>query len=105
MTRPCRIDGCQSDARTGRHICDMHRTRITRYGDPHHTTWKTADDHDITTVVREQRPTPGLTRLERLKVARSLTQRQLPAEQIARIVGVAPRTVYRWRSQGFRQAA
>jgi len=38
-------------------------------------------------------------------VARGLTAREVPAEEIARIVGVQPRTVYRWRSEGFRQAA
>lgn len=67
--------------------------------------WKTADDMDVELIVREMRPAEGLTRLERVMVARGLTRRQVPAAEIARIVGVTPRCVYRWRSEGFRQAA
>ncbi|MFE3031535.1 helix-turn-helix domain-containing protein [Streptomyces canus] len=104
MRRPCRITDCRNPARTGRNICDRHRTRITRHGNPHHTEWSVADDHDVAAIIREQRPAPGLTRLERVKVAHGLTNHGLPAAEIARIVGVQPRTVYRWRSEGFRQA-
>jgi hypothetical protein len=67
--------------------------------------WKTADEYDVELIVREARPVEGLTRLERVMVARGLTERDTPAEEIARIVGVTPRCVYRWRSEGFRQAA
>jgi len=68
-------------------------------------TWSTADDYDVELIVRDARPVHGLTRLERVMVARGLTARNMPAEEIARIVGVTPRSVYRWRSEGFRQAA
>jgi hypothetical protein len=67
--------------------------------------WTDADEYDVDLIVRDPRPVDGLTRLECLLVARGLTQRAVPAEEIARIVGVTPRSVYRWRSEGFRQAA
>lgn len=98
MNRHCRITDCHNPPRPGRRICFKHRTRITRHGDPHHTEWSVADDHDIQTVIREQRPAAGLTRLERVKVAQGLTGLGLPATEIARILGVAERTVYRWRA-------
>lgn len=105
MTRPCRIDNCATPPRPGRRICNKHQIRITRHGNPDFTQWTAADKTDVDLIVDEARPVEGLTRLERVMVARSLTERRLPAAEIARIVGVAPRTVYRWRSQGFRQAA
>ncbi|MGW2223863.1 helix-turn-helix domain-containing protein [Streptomyces formicae] len=67
--------------------------------------WTEADELDVEIIVREARPVEGLTRLERVLVARGLTERRVPGAEIARIVGVAPRTVWRWRSEGFRQAA
>ncbi|MCI3246484.1 helix-turn-helix domain-containing protein [Streptomyces spinosisporus] len=105
MTRRCRIDDCTHEARTGRRICGMHRQRIWRHGDPNFTEWTVADEQDVQTIIREARPAPGLTRLERIQVAQGLTQHGLPAQEIARILDVTPRTVYRWRSEGFRQAA
>ena len=100
----CRITGCTAAPRPGRRICFKHRTRITRHGDPHHTEWTVADDHDVQTIIREARPAQGLTRLERIRVAQGLTQLGLPADEIARILNVTPRTVYRWRART-RQAA
>lgn len=105
MTRQCRLDGCINEARTGRRICGMHRQRIWRHGDPHHDEWSVADEHDVETIIREARAVEGLTRLERVMVARGLTARHIPADEIARIVGVTPRTVWRWKADGFRQAA
>lgn len=101
----CRITNCTNEARTGRRVCGLHRQRIWRHGDPHFTEWTVADDHDVQTLISEQRPAQGLTRLERVKVAQGLTDLGLPADEIARILAVTPRTVYRWRSEGFRQAA
>ena len=66
--------------------------------------WSVADEYDVELVVREVRAVEGLTRLEKVMVARGLTARAVPAEEIARVVGVDPRTVYRWRAEGFRQA-
>lgn len=110
MTRICRIDGCTNPARPNgdrgvRRICLKHTKRIAAHGDPHFTEWTVADEYDVELIVREARPVEGLTRLERVMVARGLTERAMPAEEIARIVGVTPRSVYRWRSEGFRQAA
>jgi len=105
MHRRCRITNCPKPARAGRRICDLHRVRLYRHRNPHFTTWSVADDTDVQTLIREQRPAEGLTRLERVKVAQGLTEHGLPAEEIARILGVTPRTVYRWRSERFRQAA
>ncbi|MFD9444987.1 helix-turn-helix domain-containing protein [Streptomyces sp. NPDC060001] len=97
--RHCRITNCPKPARPGRRICDLHRTRIIRHHNPHFTTWTVADDHDVQALIREQRPAEGLTRLERVKVAHGLTDLGLPATEIARILGVTQRTVYRWRTR------
>lgn len=99
MTRHCRIDGCSTPAAKQRRVCYRHQTRIRNHGDPHFTTWTVADDHDVQTVIREQRSVEGLTRLERILVAQGLTRLGLPAEEIARILTVTPRTVYRWRAR------
>lgn len=97
--RHCRITDCPTPAAKRRHYCYRHYHRIRRHGDPHFTTWTVADDQDVATIIREQRPTQGLTRLERVLVAQGLTNLGLPAEEIARILAVTPRTVYRWRAQ------
>lgn len=105
MSTRCRLDDCTRPPRPGCHYCHGHLRRRRLYGNFHFTQWGTADDHDVDAIVREQRPAPGLTRLERVKVARGLTDHGLPADEIARILAVTPRTVYRWRAEGFRQAA
>lgn len=105
VTRPCRIEGCPRTALTGRRLCGLHKRRIALYGNPDFTQWTTADEADVEAIIREARPAPGLTRLERVMVARGLTARGTSAAEVARIVGVEPRTVYRWRAEGFRQAA
>jgi hypothetical protein len=56
----------------------------------------TADDLEVELVVAERRPTEGLTRLEQRLVTRELRDRDVPGTEIARIVGVDPRTVWRW---------
>jgi Homeodomain-like domain len=99
MSRRCRITNCTRTPLTGRRLCGMHKQRIAHHGNPHFTTWTAAADHDVAAIIREQRPTTGLTRLERVKVARGLTGHGLPADEIARILGVTPRTVYRWRTR------
>jgi len=97
--RHCRITDCPTPAGKRRNVCYRHYNRIRRHGDPHFNTWTVADDHDVAAIIREQRPAPGLTRLERVLVAQGLTQLGLPAEEIARILAVTPRTVYRWRAR------
>jgi hypothetical protein len=98
MTRTCRIDDCANPARPGRRICQMHRHRLARHGDPDFTEWTVADEYDVELIVREGRTVKGLTRLERVMVGRGLTARDVPANEIARILAVTPRTVYRWRA-------
>lgn len=105
MHRRCRLDDCTKPAAPRHRICHMHRNRLARHRDPNYTEWTVADEYDVELIIREQRPARGLTRLERVMVARGLTDHGLPAEEIARILDVTPRTVYRWRSEGFRQAA
>jgi len=99
MTRYCRITNCTNPPRAGRRICHKHRARLTRHHDPHYTEWTVADDYDVQLIIAEQRPAQGLTRLERVLVAQGLTQLGLHAEEIARILAVTPRTVYRWRAR------
>lgn len=105
MSRSCSIEECATPARQGRRLCNKHRTRIRRHGDVDFTEWAVADEFDVELIVEQARPVEGLTRLERVMVARGLTRRGKPAEEIASIVGVSPRCVYRWRAEGFRQAA
>jgi hypothetical protein len=105
VTSRCRITDCPRPPRTGCRYCHGHLRRRRLYGNFDFTQWGTADDHDVAAIIREQRPAQGLTRLERVKVARGLTQHGLPADEIARILAVTPRTVYRWRADGFRRAA
>lgn len=98
MTRACRIDGCPRNAATHKTLCHTCRHRIRRYGNPDFTTWTHADSDEVALLVRDPRPADGLTRLEQRLVARGLTQRGTPAEEIARILHVTPRTIYRWRA-------
>ncbi|MFE0845319.1 helix-turn-helix domain-containing protein [Streptomyces rochei] len=68
-------------------------------------TWATADEQDIEFVVRDRLPDWGLTRRGRRIAAQQLTERDASAEEIAELIGVTPRTVYRWRAEGFQEAA
>ncbi|MDX3329735.1 helix-turn-helix domain-containing protein [Streptomyces sp. ME02-6979-3A] len=104
MNRLCQIDGCDKPARAQRTLCQTHRARIRRYGDPHFTQWGTADVMDVELIVQERRPASSLTRLERVLVAQGLTERGESASEIARIVGVSQRTVERWRSRSLEAA-
>lgn len=105
MTRPCRIDDCPNNAAPRKTLCHKHRHRIRHHGDPHFTTWTHADPDEVDLIVRHPRPVQGLTRLEQRLIAQGLTERNIPADEIARIVGTTPRTVYRWRAAGYRPAA
>jgi DNA-binding CsgD family transcriptional regulator len=98
VTRPCRITGCTTPARDRRTVCHKHRHRLRRHGDPHFTTWTHADPDEVDLLIHNPRPVEGLTRLEQRLIAAGLTKRQIPAEEIARLLHVTPRTVYRWRA-------
>lgn len=95
----CRIEDCGRPRAHHSTLCHTHRTRIRRWGDPHFTQWGTADMQDVDLIVSERRPAEGLTRLERVLIARGLAEREVPAREVARIVGVDQRTVERWRSK------
>jgi hypothetical protein len=62
-------------------------------------TWSTADDDEIAFVVEERLPDHGLTRLGRRKAARQLADRDVPVDEVAELIGVDTRTVYRWRAE------
>ncbi|MGR6538856.1 helix-turn-helix domain-containing protein [Streptomyces rochei] len=68
-------------------------------------TWSTVDEQDIEFVVHDRLPDWGLTRRSRRIAAQQLTERDASAEEIAELIGVTPRTVYRWRAEGFQEAA
>lgn len=62
-------------------------------------TWATADNHEIASVVEDRLPDWGLTRLSQRIASRQLAERDAPVEEVAELIGVAPRTVYRWRAE------
>jgi hypothetical protein len=62
-------------------------------------TWSTADDMDIEFVVQDRLPDHGLTRLGRRIAARELLDRNASVDEVAGLIGVDPRTVYRWRRE------
>ena len=97
--RHCRITGCTKNAAPRHRTCYMHKLRISRHKDPHYTEWTVADETDVALIIEQQRPAHGLTRLERVLVAKGLTEHGLPASEIARILSVTERTVYRWRAK------
>lgn len=104
MNRHCHVPDCPRTPRRRCRYCHAHLRARRLYGSLHATQWTAADEHDVETVVRDARPTPRLTPRERVMVARALTEKGLPAGEIARIVGVHRRTVYRWRAEHFRHA-
>lgn len=62
-------------------------------------TWSTAADDEIAFVVEDRLPDWGLTRLGRRVAARQLAERDASVEEVAGLIGVDPRTVYRWRAE------
>ena len=87
MSRQCR--DCTRPAAKGRRQCYSCAKRAP--------SWAVVDETDVQLIVEAPRPVEGLTRLERVLIARGLNGRDMTAEQIAVVVGVTPRTVYRWR--------
>ncbi|GHG33287.1 hypothetical protein GCM10018777_56810 [Streptomyces albogriseolus] len=68
-------------------------------------TWTTVDELDIEFVVQERIPDHGLTRGSRRIAARQLTERDTTVDEVAELLGVDPRTVYRWRREDRQTAA
>ncbi|MEU9333176.1 helix-turn-helix domain-containing protein [Streptomyces sp. NPDC048290] len=54
---------------------------------------------DIAAVVHDRLPDWGLTPAARRTATRQLTTRGVGAEEIAGLLGVTPRTVWRWRAE------
>ena len=98
MSRACQIDDCGRATHKQSPYCPKHRMRIARHGDPDFTEWGTADEYDVELIVRERRPAHGLSRLERVLVARGLTARGASEAEIAELLNVDRRTVRRWRA-------
>jgi DNA-binding CsgD family transcriptional regulator len=96
--RPCRIPDCTTPAGDHKTVCHKHRHRIRHHGDPHFNTWTTADPTEVELLIHNPRPATGLTRLEQRLIAQGLTARGTTAAEIARLLHVTPRTVYRWRA-------
>lgn len=96
-TRQCRIAGCPRIPRPHRGLCPTHRTRQWRHGNPHQE-FTPADSIAIDAAVATRQALPGMRPGERRAAGLRLTALGLPAQEIARIFEVEPRTVYRWRS-------
>lgn len=99
MSRECRHDGCTNPAAPHVLQCNSCRHKAYRARHPRESAWAAADPTDVALIVEVPRPVEGLTRLERVLVARGLTKRDMTAQQIAAVCGVTPRTVYRWRTR------
>jgi DNA-directed RNA polymerase specialized sigma24 family protein len=98
-TRGCRIPECPRGAAHHKTLCHAHRIRQWRHGDPTLTAATTPlDDIALDAAVRNRQAPTGLTLRERRATAILLTDRGLPASEIARILSVSPRTVHRWRA-------
>lgn len=97
-TRHCRAPKCPNPAAARRTLCYPHNYRWRHYRDLNYSPWTTADPADIEHAAAARRLLPGMTRLERRLLGLKLTDLGLPAAEIARITGVAHRTVTRWRS-------
>jgi len=68
-------------------------------------TWSTVDEDDIDFVVHDRLPDHGLTRASRRIAARRLADRDVSVDEVAGLIGVDPRTVYRWRREDQQTAA
>jgi hypothetical protein len=94
----CRFEDCTRPRILLRTICNMHDTRIKRHGDPEFNTWTVADEVTVDQAVAGRRVMPGMTRLELRLLGLRLAERGLTVPEIARVLDVTERTVYRWRS-------
>lgn len=96
--RACRAEDCTKPAARHKTHCHRCRGRIRTHGSPHITHWTSADDLDVEIIAANRQAAPGMTRLEKRRVAHLLTKQGDSAREIARILQVSPTTVHRWRS-------
>ncbi|MGW6741708.1 helix-turn-helix domain-containing protein [Streptomyces sp. NPDC055025] len=97
MNRDCEIPQCPSLARPNRRTCATHRARVHRDAIPAEPV-PLVDLEEVAFVVYERLSAAGMPRPEQRLVVVELTERSVPALEIARLVGVSERTVHRWRS-------
>jgi DNA-directed RNA polymerase specialized sigma24 family protein len=93
----CRLPRCTRLVGRGG-LCWTHRERWRHHRDYEFNHWITADVDDVAAAAAVRRLLPGMTRRERVLLGLELTDRGLPAAEIARITHVSTRTVTRWRS-------
>ena len=92
MTRPCRIDGCPRNAAPRRLVCWSHKNGL---GAPLR---EVTHPDTIPPVVEDRLPDHGLTITDRRTAAQQLGERGVHASEIAALLGVTERTVYRWQA-------
>lgn len=97
--RYCRIADCNRDAAPRRRVCWTHKNRLYRYQDPHLQLRNVTHPDTIPPVVEDRLPDHSLTRTDRRTAARLLGQRGVHPSQIAALIGVTERTVYRWQAE------
>lgn len=97
LTRHCRIMDCPRTAAPHRTLCYTHKSRRERHG-TYGVPPREPDQITVDSVVTARRALPGITLIERRAAGLKFTDLGLPAEEIARILGVTPRTVVRWRT-------
>ena len=98
QSRTCRIDNCTRTAAPRRLICFTHKNRLYRRQDPHLKLRTATHPDTIPPVVEDRLPDWGLTRTDRLTAARLLAAQNVHPSEIADLIGVTERTVYRWRA-------
>ena len=105
MTRRCRIPGCTRNAAPRRHLCHTHKNRLYRHQDPHLKLRNLTHPDDIPPVVENRLPDHGLTYTDRRTAAQQLATRGAHPSEIAALIGVTERTIYRWQAQARQNAA
>jgi hypothetical protein len=98
MTRPCRIPDCTRNAAPRRHICWTHKNRLYRGQSPEFQLRHITHPEDIPPVVEDRLPDHGLTHTDRRTAARQLTAAGVHPREIASLLGVTERTVWRWKA-------
>lgn len=98
MSRPCRIPNCTRNAAPHRLICWTHKNRLHRHQNPELKLRNITDPDTIPPVVEDRLPDHGLTYRDRRTAARLLTEQGAPVEEIAALIGVTPRTIWRWKA-------
>jgi hypothetical protein len=99
VSRPCRIDACPNNAAPRRRICWTHKNRLYRNHDPHLQLRHLTDPDTIPPVVEDRLPDHGLTFTDRRTAAAQLVEAGVHASEIAQLIGVSERTVYRWKAE------